>query len=65
MQWSVPTLSVKDGISDNKVKFGKISTLQPIMLCYMDIPIHLRFKNNKKMIKEIFPNKHPKIELFA
>ena len=30
---------------DNKVKFGeKIYTLQPIILCYMDIPMHPSFK---------------------
>ena len=32
---------IKDGISDNKVKYGNMCTLQPIVLCYMDIPIHL------------------------
>ena len=36
--------SSQDGISDNKVKFGKIYTLQPIILCYMDIPMHPSLK---------------------
>ena len=42
---------IKDGISDNKVKFGKnIYTVhvQPIIFCYMDIPMHpsLKKQNN-------------------
>ena len=34
---------IKDGISDNKVKIGKIYTLQPIILCYMDIRMHTSY----------------------
>ena len=33
----------KDALSDNKVKIGKIYTLHPIILCYMDIPMHPSF----------------------
>ena len=31
----------------------------------MDIPIHPSFKNHLKIITEIFPYNHPKIESFA
>ena len=35
---------IKDGTSDNKVKYEQIYTSQPIILCYMDIAIHPRLK---------------------
>ena len=34
---------IRGGISDNKVKIGKIYTLQPIILYYVDIDMHPSF----------------------